>query len=214
MLLGAVILGVGLVVGFCLVGQWFVNASPAAVTKALKRTGVVLALLVIIALAATGRLGWAMAALAGLAPWAGRIFRLLMVGQVMRRMGLFGGPTGFHTPGGGGSGFGFGAAGGNTGQQAGAGTSEVVTEHLRMRLHHASGRMSGEVLRGVYAGRHLDDLGSMERLDLWRQVRDDPDSARVYEAWLDRHEPHWRDRAAGGGESSEGRGAAAAPAMS
>lgn len=203
MLLGAVILGVGLIVAFMLIGQWFVNASPAAVVKGLKRAGILLVLLVIVALAATGRLGWALAALAGLAPWAGRIFRLLMMGQIMRRMGLFGGPSGFHTPGSGSGGFGFGMPGGG-GRQTGPGTSEVETDHLRMTLHHASGRMSGEVLAGPFAGRYLDDLDPVERLDLWRQLRGDPDSARVYETWLDRNDPDWRDRAEGAGDQAGG----------
>ncbi|WP_404379448.1 DnaJ domain-containing protein [Caenispirillum salinarum] len=211
MLLGAVILGVGLIVAFLLIGQWFVNASPAQIAKALKRAGVVVLLLVIIVLAATGRLGWAMAALAGMAPWAGRIFRLLMMGQLMRRMGLFGGPSGFHTPGSGSGGFGFGMPGGG-GRQTGPGTSEVATDHLRMTLHHASGQMSGEVLTGPFAGRQLDDLDPVERLDLWRQVRGDPDSARVYETWLDRHDPDWRDRAEGAGDRAGGSQGAAGSA--
>lgn len=189
MLLGAVILGVGLIVAFVLIGQWFVNASPAAVLRGVKRTAVVLILLAIVGLAATGRLGWALAALAGLAPWAGRIFRLFLMGHMLRRMGLFGGPSGFHTPGGGAGGFGFGMPGGG---QGGAGASEVVSDHLRMTLHHTSGHMDGEVLAGPLAGRRLEDLDPVERLDLWRQVRADPDSLRLYEAWLDRHDPDWR----------------------
>ncbi|MCA1940879.1 MAG: hypothetical protein LDL26_07760, partial [Caenispirillum bisanense] len=92
MLLGAVILGVGLLVAFLLLGQWYVNAQPRDILRGLKRAGVVLLLLGVVALAATGRLGWALALLAGLAPWAGKILRLLFLGHLLRRSGLFGGP--------------------------------------------------------------------------------------------------------------------------
>lgn len=211
MLLGAVILGVGLLVGFLLLGQWFVNAAPGDIARMLKRALVVLVLLVVVALAVTGRLGWALAALAGLMPWAGRIFRLFMLGQMARRSGLFGGPSGFSTPGGG---FGFGMPGGGSGRAGGAGTSDVATEHLRMTLHHDTGEMTGVVLTGPFATRDLDDLDEAERLELWRQVQTDPDSLRLYETWLDRADPDWRDGfAAGAGGSGGGAGAAPGGAM-
>lgn len=120
----------------------------------------------------------------------------------MRHMGMFGGPSGIHTPGGGWGGHGYGASHGG-GTQTGAGTSEVVTGHLRMTLEHASGRMSGEVLAGPFAGRQLDDLSPAERLDLWKELQGDSDSLRVYEAWLDRHDPQWRDRAKEDGDDAE-----------
>lgn len=204
MLLGAVILGVGLLVGVLLVSQWFVNAKPADVARALKRGAVVLVLLVIVGLAATGRLGWALAALAALAPWAGRIFRLFLMGHMLRRMGLFGGPSGFHNAGGP---FGFGMPGGGPGRPGQ--TSDVATAWLRMTLDHGSGTMTGTVLQGPYATRDLDSLEADERIDLWRLVQADPDSARIYEAWLDRADPDWRDHAAGaagGGGTGAGGG--------
>lgn len=202
MLLGAAILGIGLLVGFLLIGQWFVNAAPGDVTRMVKRAAVVLVLLVIIGLAATGRLGWAFAGLAAMVPWAGRILRLFLLGRVLRRSGLFGGPSGFSTPGGG---FGFGMPGGGSGR--GPGTSDVTTEHLRMTLHHETGQMTGTVLTGPFATRDLDDLEPEERMDLWRQVQTDPDSLRLYETWLDRTDPDWREQAggaAGGGAAGGG----------
>ncbi|SOD98158.1 DnaJ domain-containing protein [Caenispirillum bisanense] len=193
MLLGAVILGVGLLVAFLLLGQWYVNAQPRDIIRGLKRAAVVLLLLGVVALAATGRLGWALALLAGLAPWAGKILRLLFLGHLLRRSGLFGGPGGFSTPGGGG--FGFGMPGGGSGRARGQ-ASDVMTAWLSMTLDHDTGAMAGRVLQGPYLGRELDSLSPEERLDLWRQVQADADSARIYEAWLDRADPDWR--AAGG----------------
>ncbi|GAA0574965.1 DnaJ domain-containing protein [Caenispirillum bisanense] len=192
MLLGALVLGVGLLVAYMLIGQWYVNAAPRDVVRGLKRGALVLALLAVVALAVTGRLGWALALLAGLAPWVMRLLRLVLLGHVLRRTGLFGGPGGFSSPGGG---FGFGMPGGGSGRAAGQ-RSDVMTAWLSMTLEHDSGAMTGRVLQGPYLGRDLATLTAEERLDLWRQVQGDADSLRLYEAWLDRADPDWR--AAGG----------------
>lgn len=202
MALGAVILGVGLLVAFMLIGQWYVNAQPRDIIRGLKRFAVILVLLGVVALAATGRLGWALALLAGMAPWAGRILRLLFLGHLLRRSGMFGGPGGFSTPGGGG-GFGFGMPGGGSGRGRGQ-TSDVLTDWLSMTLHHDTGEMTGRVLQGPYMGRELTSLDAQERLDLWRQVQSDADSARIYEAWLDRADPDWRSAGAAGGAGGAG----------
>ena len=75
-------------------------------------------------------------------------------------------------------------------------TSMVETEFLRMRLDHDSGAMTGTVKRGPYAGRRLDELDEAALIDLWRQCRiAEEESARLIEAYLDRLEPRWRERA-------------------
>ncbi|QQP92355.1 DnaJ domain-containing protein [Skermanella sp. TT6] len=75
-----------------------------------------------------------------------------------------------------------------------------------MRLDHDSGRMGGEVLRGRFQGRMLDDLGLEELLDLLRECRDaDSQSAAILEAYLDRtREEDWRAGAPGAGEHGGG----------
>jgi hypothetical protein len=79
--------------------------------------------------------------------------------------------------------------------------SEVETEMLRMRLDHDTGAMSGQVRRGAYAGRRIEDLDQPELLALWRQcVAEDEPGARLLETYLDRLRPDWRN-AAGGGAS-------------
>jgi hypothetical protein len=75
------------------------------------------------------------------------------------------------------------------------GVSTIETATLRMTLDHASGEIDGEVLTGPYAGQKL---GGMARDDLMTLLtacrRDDPDSAPLLEAFLDRmHGPEWRD---------------------
>lgn len=95
-------------------------------------------------------------------------------------------------------GFGPGAPGG----AAGVGESNVETRSLAMRLDHASGRMSGRVRAGAFAGRELAELTRPELLALLAALRrDDPESVALLEAWLDRAAPDWRteDEAAAAG---------------
>jgi len=90
-----------------------------------------------------------------------------------------------------------------------AGRSEISTAMLRMRLDHETGAMSGEVRRGGFAGRRLEDMDQGELVDLWRQcVAEDEQGARLLETYLDRLRPDWRQSAGNGGG-----GAAAGEAM-
>lgn len=93
---------------------------------------------------------------------------------------------------------------------AGGKVSEVETELLRMRLDHDTGAMSGQVRRGPYAGRRVEDLDQSELIALWRQcVAEDESGARLLESYLDRLRPDWRQ--AGSGGSGAGGGGAGAP---
>lgn len=84
----------------------------------------------------------------------------------------------------------YGAATGGSGNGR---RSEVETAILRMKLDHNSGTMSGQVRRGPFAGRRLEDLQHDELLVLWRQcVAEDEPSARLLETYLDRLRPDWR----------------------
>jgi len=80
---------------------------------------------------------------------------------------------------------------------AGSQSSEAETDTLRMRLDHDTGAMTGQVRRGPFAGRRLEELDRADLLALWRQcVADDEPAARLLETFLDRSGPDWR-RAAG-----------------
>jgi len=85
-------------------------------------------------------------------------------------------------------------------------TSKVSTEHLEMELDHDSGAMRGRVLKGFFAGRDLEDLKPVELAHLWQDCRfNDPQSAQLVEAYLDRVHPSWRDdMARGEAEHSHG----------
>jgi hypothetical protein len=187
------ILGVALLVGFLLIGRWFANAEPKALIKGLKILGVVVVLAVIVSLAVTGRLAWAVMALPALFPWFMRARALHRAARNFSRMsaGLRGG---------------FGSTPGQT--------SEVETQYLKMTLDHGSGNMNGEVTNGAYAGRQLDDLSLPELLDLLNTcILHDPQSAQVLETYLDRVFPDWRERVqAEQGNANNGQNGAGGPA--
>jgi hypothetical protein len=83
---------------------------------------------------------------------------------------------------------------GSPGQSTGK-ASSVRTAFLEMVLDHGSGRMTGRVLAGVFAGRDLASLSPSDVLVLWRECRaGDPQSRQLLEAFLDRELPEWRDQ--------------------
>ncbi|MFO1116845.1 MAG: DnaJ domain-containing protein [Beijerinckiaceae bacterium] len=91
-------------------------------------------------------------------------------------------------------------------------TSRVRSAMIEMELDHESGAMSGSVLAGPLEGRTLASLPRQTCEELYRQcLADDPDGARLLEAYLDRRFPGWRQ--AGEGEADAGgagrRGSAA-----
>lgn len=78
--------------------------------------------------------------------------------------------------------------------------SRVATAMLEMVLHHDSGRMTGRVLAGRFAGADLGDLELPDLLALLAEAeQDDPESAPLLQAWLDRSHPDWREATTGGG---------------
>lgn len=85
-------------------------------------------------------------------------------------------------------------------------TSRITTDTLDMELDHDSGALRGTVLRGAFAGRAIDALTPAELARLWQECRfDDPPSAQLVEAYLDRMHDGWRDdfARAGGGRDGE-----------
>lgn len=72
--------------------------------------------------------------------------------------------------------------------------SQVRTSHLEMELDLESGTMRGRVLKGVFEGRELDSMAPAELALLWQDCRfEDPQSAQLIEAYLDRIHPSWRE---------------------
>jgi hypothetical protein len=183
-LLPAFLLGIAILVGMLLIFRWYVSAEPKTVLKVLKWAGIGVVAAVVLFLAVTGRLGWALGAAMVLLPWALRIVRTARTARSFARM----------------------AAG------AGGRTSNVETRFLRMSLDHDSGELDGEIVEGPYAGRRLGALTRTEMMALLDLCRnEDHQSAQILEAYLDRVHPEWRDgdadqagRGDGGARGSRG----------
>ena len=172
------ILGLALFVGLWLLGKWFIGADPKAVIRGLRWTAAIFVAVVLFYVLILGSWNLLLAALGGLFP-------LLMATLLQRRRLKAGrGPS--------------------PGQQ-----SEVKTGYLSMTLDHDSGEMTGRVLKGSFAGASLDELNKADLLSLWQECRgEDPQSAAVLEAYLDRHHGDaWREAA----ESRFGTGGGPAP---
>jgi hypothetical protein len=69
----------------------------------------------------------------------------------------------------------------------------VRSRFFEMSLDHDSGAMRGKVVAGRLAGRELDDLDDQALLALAAEVAGDPQSVALFEAYLDRRMPGWRD---------------------
>lgn len=86
-------------------------------------------------------------------------------------------------------------------------TSRVRSAMIEMELDHDSGAMRGAVLAGLFQDRALDSLTRPDCIVLLREcLRDDPEGARLLEAYLDRRFAGWRaagqthEDAGGGGD--------------
>ena len=71
--------------------------------------------------------------------------------------------------------------------------STVRSALLEMELDHETGALNGLVLHGEFEGRDLDGLSDKELMEFARQAGEDPESAQLLEAYLDRRMPGWRD---------------------
>jgi DnaJ-like protein len=72
-------------------------------------------------------------------------------------------------------------------------TSSVRAAGLEMHLDHDTGEMDGRILAGRHEGRRLSELRLNELLEVGEDVRDDAESLRLLEGYLDRAHAGWRD---------------------
>lgn len=78
------------------------------------------------------------------------------------------------------------------------GKSRVRSAMIEMELDHESGALEGLVLAGKFEGKQLSELPRPLCEELYRTcLADDPDGARLLEAYLDRRFPGWRPAADG-----------------
>ena len=172
------ILGIGLFLAMLLMANWYASADTRAVMKFLKWSIISLIIGLGLFFLVSGRLAWAFMALPALLPWFMRLRLMVRAAKTFSRM-----TGGFRAP-----------------NQ----TSDVETPTLRMSLDHESGEMRGEVLKGAFVGRHIEDMTVQDLLGLLGECQgDDDDAARLVESYLDRHHPSWREP----GERTESTGA-------
>lgn len=87
----------------------------------------------------------------------------------------------------------------------GGGVSRVRSAMIEMELDHATGAIRGMILAGRDEGKRLDALTRPALLQLYNIcLRDDPDGARLLEAYMDRRFSGWR--AAGDPHRNAGSG--------
>lgn len=73
--------------------------------------------------------------------------------------------------------------------------SRVNTRFLKLVLDHRTGQVTGDIVDGPFAGRRIESLRVDDLVDLMvHYTKEDPESARLVEAYLDRTSPTWRDR--------------------
>ncbi len=86
-----------------------------------------------------------------------------------------------------------GRAASRGGSARASGVSRVRSAVIEMELDHATGVISGTVLAGPEEGKSLNRLSRMQCETLRGLcLRDDPEGARLLEAYLDRRFPGWR----------------------
>lgn len=152
----------------------FVAADPKVLARAIVWTGSGILGVLFLYLAVTGRLSWLFVAIPVLLPW---VLRARMLARMMKTFARMRGAS----------------SGQGTGQ-----TSRVESRYLRMTLDHDSGDMDGEVIAGACAGRQLSQMSPPDLIELLVALgKEDPPSARLLEAYLDRMREGWRKDAKG-----------------
>ena len=169
-MIGYFILGICLLAALGVAGKLLLNADPKFLAKALRITGFGLCAAVALFLLLTGRFALGLP----LAFLAAAFLRRWALPKLGPR--ISGGP-----------------------QPSSGRSSNVETDYLRMSLDHDSGAMRGEVLRGAFAGRDLNDLNLDQLLDLLAECQHhDGEAAQILEAYLDRNQGgDWRQKAQG-----------------
>lgn len=127
---------------------------------------------VLIGMVLTGKMHWLFALVGALIPAAQRLISLIAYLPMLQRLaGTFRG----NNP--------------STGQ-----TSQVETDYIHMQLDHDSGKLTGIVKNGLFAGRNLHNLNLDELLQLREYfVQHDEDSRLLLENFLDKtHGQEWR----------------------
>jgi hypothetical protein len=161
--MGYVIAGIAVAIVFLFAAQRFTQANPATLARWIKILGAALAVSACTWLVSRGQIG--AAAFVGYLAYA-----------VISGRGWPGGPSWAPS------------------QPSAGKTSQLRTDHLELELDHDTGAVRGRVLKGIFQGRDIESLSPADVALLWQDCRfNDPQSAQVLEAYLDRIHPEWRE---------------------
>lgn len=180
--LGRLLILLGILLGLWVAWRWFMRTPPEKVARFLTHFAIAAAVIIVMILAATGRLHPLFAAigaaLGGLVTLFLRLLRTPWALALAQRLFSFYRQN-------------KNAAGPSSGQQ-----SRVETRFLRMFLDHDSGEMGGEVIAGRFAGYRVSELELAQLTALWQEYcSQDSESAALLEAYLDRaHGETWREQ--------------------
>lgn len=169
------VFGLALLAVFLLAGRALTRIPAAQIAQHARLGGIALLVGLGALLLLTGRIG-TMTQVMGLA------------GQAMRNRHMFRGrPRGFDD---------VNASGSQEGPA-------IRTRYLQMQLDEGSGAISGSFIAGPWSGRDLAHLSQTELVGALEVMREDGESVRLLEAYLDRTFASWREdhdqRARGGG---------------
>lgn len=185
MILIQIALLLGLIVAASLLLKRFLSQQGASPAKVLFATLGTLLVVLIVVLAASGRLNWLVAIFAAILPFIKQLPRLIQHFPLLNRLWR-------HLQQGHGQ-----SSSGSSGYDGHSQHSQVSTEFLRMTLDLKSGSMEGEILKGTRQGCFLGELELPELLRL-RSEFSDPDSRRLLESYLDQNFPDWSQTSAEG----------------
>ena len=174
--MGRLLLLIAFALGVILAIHWFIRTPPKQALRTFKRAGLVAAGVILIALAATGRLSWLFALIGSALAFLPRLLPLL------RYVPLFKGL--YHW-----------IQSNRRARAAAAGArpgiSSVASRYLRMELDHTSGELDGEVIDGSQYGMRLADLDRAALERLWAEIADDADSRALLRSYLERRFSGW-----------------------
>ncbi|ACK49722.1 heat shock protein DnaJ domain protein [Methylocella silvestris BL2] len=166
----------------------FANANPATLARVISRGGGIALLVFAAFLMARGAVSIALG-FGGLGLW-------LLKGGRGPLLSLFGWPSAARRSG------------------ASARVSCVRSAMIEMQLDHETGKMRGVILAGEDEGRQLDSLTRPQCEVLYELCRrDDPEGARLLEAYLDRRFAGWSHAGQAQGDSRSGEAGRRAGAM-
>ncbi len=146
-----ILLAAILIVALFIILHWFRSKSPEQLRQGLKVAALFMLIVVLIFLAATGRLSWLFALFAALIPLFKRLLPFIRYAPVIKHFWR-------KLPG--------------RGNQSKVGQSAIKSTLLELRLNHQSGKIDGQILGGRFKDQLLSQLSTQQLqscLTQWQQ---------------------------------------------